>query len=167
MHVSYSFSFFISEVANQTPVELILCSQISVQVCWSHLLWGGGSAWRLGQWPDSLLIQDGFCTGPLFWLWWWEENVVCTLFCRAWTGPYPDIMGTDLSSVLYSVPPFTLTATAQNCHVSGQMSPSLHQGRCLPWGLIEFASLCHQPLQRTSLSRNSCHPTVTGTSPMH
>lgn len=36
--------FFICEVANQTPVWLILCSQKSVQVCWSHLLRGGGSA---------------------------------------------------------------------------------------------------------------------------
>lgn len=70
MHVSYSLSFFICEVANQTPVWLILCSQISVQVCWSHLLWGGVSALRLGQWLESLLIHDGFCTGPLFWLWW-------------------------------------------------------------------------------------------------
>lgn len=34
--------------------------------------------------------------------WGREENVVCTLFCRAWTGKYPAAMGTDLSPVLCS-----------------------------------------------------------------
>lgn len=72
MHVSYSSGFFICEVTNQTPVWVVLCSHISVQVCWSHLLWGGGSALKLGH--DSVLIHDVFCTGPLFWFWWPGEG---------------------------------------------------------------------------------------------
>lgn len=36
-------------------------------------------------------------------IWGREENVMCTLFCRAWAGKYLDTMGTDLSPVLCSV----------------------------------------------------------------
>lgn len=87
MHVSYSPGSFICEAANQTPVWLILCSQKSVQVCWLHLLWGGGSALNLGQWTDFLLTHDIFCAGLLFWFWWQarEENV-CTLLWWWWLG---------------------------------------------------------------------------------
>lgn len=54
-------------------------------------------------------------------IWEKEENVLCSLFSRAWASIYPDAIGTDLSSVLDSVPSLTPAARAQDCHVPGQM----------------------------------------------
>lgn len=135
-------SLFVRLLIRHQYLSLILCSQISVQVCWSHLLWGGGSALKLGQWPDSLLIHTVFCTGPLFWFWWpGEGKKMSCAPCSAGHGQaHTQTMRMDLSSVLYSVPPLTLTGAAQNCHVRPDV-PALHQGQWLPQGLVQFASL--------------------------
>lgn len=58
---------------------------------------------------------------PKMVIWAREENIMCTLFSRAWASTYAEAMGMDLSSVLDSVPSLALAATARDCHMSVQM----------------------------------------------
>lgn len=148
-----------------------------MQVCWSHLQSYGGSALKLRQWPNSLLVHTIFHAGPLFWFWdaqagnqgeerkryvrcspgreqahtqmpWGRTSALCWIQCPR--SPLQQQHGTATCQARWS------------CTVPGMLAATrLNSARFVrDMGEMEAERKGHPLLQRASLPRTPCHTTI-------